>query len=853
MSVTMQLPWPSLALSEENRVLQGRVNQAADVLEEKRGEVAVHHEVLDLMMRQNRQLQQSIKASTCALNELQRTSQRGEEELRQVTQDSAIYRSEVQKLRRQQVQLKEFLSKSERALRGKEMTLSQQEQEVVSVFQALEQYQQMREEQAAEYKDSRHSEKAQRLQQLQASLRRAQEALDSSKSALERERDEHARLQREIASLRLDIERGKQDKMRSSLAVRQLKEAIEMAEAQTIANTDAYARGQETASDRRSLFGQLKEELEELRRKRERLEKAVEGHLRERDSQGVQLRAVEVTVEKQELDVVVMQRQLAMQHDVVRQLALQRNNALVLRDELRIRLNQLLLRYTEVKSVLDGVQESSDGNVEHNMKCLAQVLAAMQAGENKLDSQINRLSGATASCLSQLQEHARSGERLDGDVARARRALAAADRDCAEQKELRKIRDCELCALVSQLEDWRRRLQGAREAKADHFRLQRVMMEGTVHEMRERLQHHERYGLELRQGITSLRCSLSTQYNVLRENEDQLSRLSEEMILRGAEMERLGKERVQVGQKRQTMTLALEQATLQLQSLNRVADSQVSERCGAAGMKEVMLGQAMAVEEALQTELKNGILLLHLEHRAVMDKQTELRRHEQRLSLLKERYQDLMQTISQRVAMAAGEEARGSVDSFAGASTQLLNSGVDSLGAHAEPETLHAKRILLSSTTREQLWHRGNQLDARIVFLERETAALRKMRDLMRLSVSQKGNAVSSTTSKEQNQRTLGEKQTLVLAKLREGLSKTQKLVEVDLEHARNTLVEMRARMRQLNEQQQVETRRLRDMRALRADRQAALRRLQYKMRCERRSQHMASQSKSLTSPVCGR
>ncbi|AAZ11233.1 uncharacterized protein TEOVI_000580900 [Trypanosoma equiperdum] len=860
------MQWPSWVLSEENRALQRRAQRAATDLSEKMDEAAAHREVVELMLRNIGQLRRAVDSAALALTEQKKLEESDEAELQQVRQDGSYFRTELQTLHRRQDQLQELLLRSEAALKSKTLALERQQQELASVLHEQEELLQQRENEGIDGGEfQKHlsvfeAQNRQRFDQLQGALQREQTTFNAAKDQLDREREEYKRVQRELAAMRASIEREKREKLKSSLTIQQVHELMKSTEARTLENAALYATGKESMESQRTMLMKLQCEAEELERQRKLVDKHLQDRLREQDRLTALLSSTTAEVENQQKEMASMRRQLSAQRDVNRELALSRDNAIMLRDERWNRQAQLIHHAQELKVVRDEIQrQQKEGTNVPGPRYLLQTLDALKANERQLDGQMERLRAANVACVSQLMQHARQGESLDGRMAAVRKSLAAADRDHAQQCQLREQCERQAEALTSKVEEQQQRLQAARLEAAARSGAQYAMLLGNAQDLRVRLQGEQRRGYELRRLVAPLQYTLNSRRRALLEDEEKLAHLVGEAGLRGAELQRLESEKAQSQQEKQTALLLVEEANLQLQTLNRLAESRMVASCEAAGMQEIMRGQALAAEEAHQDDAKNALLLLHLEQRAVSDKHAELRRRQQQLQALKDRYQDIMRSMARNAALAANVNVRAGQNSDPSSVTssspwEYMVEKDESLLADTsvDPEVLHAKFILHASTTREKLWEKGNQLDARVMFLEHEVSALRKMLHAMRSTGSHRERTIEATSS---NLPKRSERQnpndTQLLTSLREGLTRGQQAVEVELQGVKESLQLLQKRMQEVGEKHRSEMRRLSELRSLKVGKEAQLRRLRDKL--QRQQTQKVQQRLKPLSALCGR
>ncbi|KEG07682.1 hypothetical protein DQ04_09101010 [Trypanosoma grayi] len=805
------MSWPSWVLNEANRQLQHRIDRDADELRKKTAETVSQREVVALLRKNLAQVKRHVESRERAAAEAQEQLRSEDDDAQALQREEAHRRAELHTLQRRHEELSGLVSSSASVLQAKANALKQEQAAAEALEEAALELSGIQASRKNTQETQKEVERQRlRVERVQESLAKMHATLRSAQTVLQLEQEDHAQVQRELAALRRDIERGRQDRAESSLTVAHLQQAIMACEAQTATNAEAYASGALAVKAQRDLLQQLQLKRNELRTQLQVDTKRLDSRTRQQSNLTAQLHAASADAHRLDDDTAALRRQLAAQCDVKRQLKLSCDNACALRDERYARLQQLLLRSRELAELMREAQ--MDDNVARSTRHLEGMRASLLHNLQYLDGRCERVQAATVTCLSSLLQEGRTSEELNNSITKVRKMLAAVERDSVTQRQTRERHQDHLNALEARLQAMQQRLEQARGAAREWQQHELAIMEDKVQELQAQLRQATQQGFFLRREITPLQCALNAQQRLLDGAKGGLTALKEAAAHRGAELQGLEAEGASLSEEKQVALLRHSEAAFQLRASRQVAESHVDLLRGAASLEDIIRGQALVAEEALLADMRNAVVELHLVRKAHTGKQAELRRCQGQLQLLKCRYQSVMESMGRSLAAAGGSDK----------DEPLVTSS-----SSTTPEALHARCILHSSMTREQLRERGNQLDARIVFLERETRTLRKTFQALRAGGGGCGVAAATAAAGPLVQSAVGQEALL----LREGVEGSRRAVHAEVCRMEEVIRTLQARRQDLTHRHKDAIRRLGELRALKTSRESAVRRLRAQLK----------------------
>ncbi|KAH9597394.1 hypothetical protein LSM04_003042 [Trypanosoma melophagium] len=800
------MSWPVRLLNEANRNLQARIDHVGEDVQKRTAEVESQRSVIALLRENLAQVRRHIDSGERATSEQQERLREGENELQELRREESHYRTELQQLRRRHEEVCASLQSTTSVLRTKATALEEEHK----LSEALERTALEMSVAHASHKSLQETQKEvekrqRRLQQVQTSLVKVHDEVRTLHKVLLQEKDETLRVQRELTALRYDIEKGKQDKAESLLAVSHVQQAVMACEAQTVANAEKYTDVKHKLESRRNVLMEMQEKLKKERAQLQAISKKTEECRKDQAKLVTRFHSLSVETLKHENATAAIQRQLSAQLDVKRELTRSRNSALVLRDERYMRLQELILRSRELDSLM---KESKIDNNFHSVGCLENTRLSLQRTLKQLDARLGHMHRAMMDCFSNMKREGRVADELNTNIIRTKESLVAADRDYAAEQHSREECIAHLQAMEERILAAEQNLAQTRVLLREGSKHERDLMEGTVRDLQAEIHRITREGYALRREITPLRCALNAHLKLLQDSKAKLTLLEEAALTRGRELTLLLVDSERVVKEKQSVLLKYSEAMFHLRSVRRVAESNLEMMRGVASVEDILRGQASVAQEALVADIKNAVVELHLEQKAQGELQTDLRRCQGQLQQLKSRYQSITESMTRNLA-PTGESKKEELP------VASNNSSF--------PEVLHAKCILQSSLTREQLRKRGNFLDGRIVFLEHETRTLRSMLHAMQMGVGER----QKTTLEASNQG-VAEKETLLL---REGVVGSREALRAEVDKVNILLEQLQSRRKDLAQRHKEVNKRLVELRALKANREVVLQRLRAQVR----------------------
>ncbi|ORC84135.1 uncharacterized protein TM35_000491410 [Trypanosoma theileri] len=806
------MSWPARLLNEANRNLQARIEHVGDDVQKRAADIDSQRGVVALLRENLAQVRRHIDSDERATSEEQERLREAENKLQELQREESHYRAEMQQLRRRHEEVCALLQSTTCVLQTKATALEDEQKLSEALERAALEMSMIHGSRKSVQETQEEVEKRQRrLQQVQASLVKVHNEVRTSQKVLLQEKEETARVQRELTALRYDIEKGKQDKAESLLAVSHVQQAVMVCESQTATNAKIYTDVKQLLEARRNVLMEMQEKLKKEKAQLKTVSNKTEECRRKQAKLMERFHSLSTETLQHENAAAAMQRQLASQLDVKRELTRSQNNALALRDERYIRLQELLLRSRELDSLM---KESKTDNNLQSLRCLENTRVSLQRTLQQLDAQLHHMHKAMMDCFSNMQREGRVADELNNNIMKTKKSILAAERDYATEQQSREECLGHLQAIEERLLTAEQNLSQTRVVVREGNKHERDLMEGTVRDLRAELHRLTREGFVLRREITPLRCALNAHLKLLHDARANLTLLEDAALIRGKELTALQEDGACVVKEKQSALLKYSEVMFQLRSVRQVAESHLEMMRGVASVEDILRGQASVAQEAVLTDIKNSLVELHLEQKAQGELQTDLRRCQEQLRHLKSRYQTIMESMTRKLA-PTGESGKEELH------VESSNSSF--------PEVLHAKCILQSSLTREELQERGNHLDGRIVFLEHETRTLRNMLQAMQMGVGERHKTILETSNQK-----AAEQETLLL---REGVLGNREALRAEVDKVNILLEQLQSRRRNLTQRQKEVNKRLVELRVLKANREVVLQRLRAQIRRTRQKQ----------------
>eukprot|EP00796_Vickermania_ingenoplastis_P005532 gene5532-3990_t len=299
----------------------------------------------------------------------------------------------------------------------------------------------------------------------------------------------------------------------------------------------------------------------------------------------------------------------------------------------------------------------------------------------------------------------------------------------------------------------------------------------------------------LRKRITDAKAILRRVIKSALSSKESASKALEEHRLLDGEVTVMEKELAKLRSLAETKRGELAASGATHDALTVAATALAENRCQVAEATELLRGELLVQEGHTEAEHRALITTLHLEQRSLSVLQDEQRRLHKQRELTMTRYKESMERLSRL--------------------SHTNSSGTIALDESATPEEIHARFLLRQSCEREELLAYGNSLDHRIVKLSDEIEKLRKMLAALHAS------AVYSLPKKSNTE--FCQESSTALLKLAEHSREQVSLLQEELQHHVQRLLEMEFRRREANQQLKEQKKTLSSLKTLRQQKRLEL------------------------------
>ncbi|KAG5466706.1 hypothetical protein LSCM1_00878 [Leishmania martiniquensis] len=718
----MSSRWPSSLLNATNKRLTERIEQLTLELDTKRNSVSEQREVVALLKKNQHRAQQQVKAAEEALERERAAVEADEDRLKQLQQEAETDAHRVRRAKEAEAQLSQTVSALEsavdqrcRALSGQREIAASLEEEAKELVSEQLSRQRAGDELAASQRELSST--------VWATLGRLNEKVLASTRRLEEAQGERLRVLQELDCMQVALQHAVNDQAESVRTLELVHVQSSQLDAQVLANSKSMEALSEAAREREKIRDELHATLERLLQdnkhqalasdvKRERYDRHVRAFqkavaaMREDESRSLsttrceQVEVQHLSQEHRKLEHVILlceeKRQLLAQQQA-------RRNAL---EDARARMRQ---------------QESTG---QPSPAALLDMILALERQEALLDDRVERTRAKLTAAIQIFTEEGRKGEQINAAVTNKVKVKVTllSDQEASEgHVQLLKERSRKLEEALTE----RQGLLPSLQAMGQEQRAQRqASWLREIEQLRSTLLRMQRAHQQLLHGTVTLRSSLHHTRKTVEEKDVSQGKLLSDLLLLEAEVSRLEGEMTATAEEQNSRLLQHNQAEVTLQSLMKAADVQVGVLKEAAGVAAYLRAEVQIEEERIQADMQGALVELHLNESEVHELSEELRRHRKKLSLLRLRYEDVMESMTRAAQKPLNEDQEGSTP------IPLPNSE----SKNCTPEAVHAHLLLRRSYEREQLMQRGNYLDLRLVALDRETSTLRHMLDGLRSS-----------------------------------------------------------------------------------------------------------------------
>ncbi|CCW71941.1 unnamed protein product [Phytomonas sp. Hart1] len=421
----------------------------------------------------------------------------------------------------------------------------------------------------------------------------------------------------------------------------------------------------------------------------------------------------------------------------------------------------------------------------------------------KLDDRAARVRAKLGETLRNFQLEAERGDRAQGAIQTLRNRLSECTKEENKFKNARDRAVKVVQEIDTRLQNAEAGLRTAREADASRRTAREAALKSQIPLERELLQREMQTFRHLLRDLTTLRGllrggALPRQKAILEELAKKCEIVENELpeLQRGLEELKDEENRANAGESR---------AGLALHAL-RAAMKDQGEGLKTAVGAEAHLRARFELFEAELDETARGFLLeLHLVQNAAREEGEGLRRRRRQRDLLRARYADGMARMAKRLQQPLLDSPIPPNDLHpnvnGGKAAEMRNGAFPALDLNTSPpEALHARVLLTRSYEREHLLQRGNYLDQRVLNLEKETEALRRLLELTKGEIKGSGkrrqnpqknnekmgeltaNSSSRLFSEENPHSTRRSASEMELNDLQDGLNACGKMLRVEIE-----------------------------------------------------------------------
>lgn len=717
----MSSRWPSSLLNATNQQLTERIEQVSFDLESKRNAVEESREVVELLKRNQKNIERQAKTAAEALASKRETLERDEGKLKQLCLEADAAGRQVRSLKEEEARLASAAAALEASMEHQRRRLEEGQKSAVALEAEAKEIilahlarQRVGEELSAAQRELSST--------VWAKLDRLNDKVRASAQQLESARVEHAQVLMELGATQRNLQDVVKDQSDSVRALELVHAQSSQLDAHVAMNAATMETLQRATLEKKETREHMQSSLDRCLAEHKQQAATRDRHRDRYDRQLHALRQLVDAIRHSETDMTTFTNRQHAEESFLHQQRRQLDYVARLCEDKMSLLTLEKARHTalmETRAVLD---QQSKTNVP-SPAALHELALSLSHQKEVLETRLERAQARLSEAIQIFVMEGRRGDRVNEAIVekqRERRALAGSQE--TTECEAHMLR--ERCAQLEELLAERRALLPSMEALALEQRAQRQeswMRE--IEQLRSALLRAQREHQQLRNGITTLSSST---YRTRKGLEDggtaQTTTLKALRLLEG-EIAALEQEQRITAEEERKAVLQFEQATVTLQSLMKAADTNVGVLKETAGMESFLRAEVQIKEEQIQAEMQGRLVELHLHENELHGLGEELQRNCKKLSLLRMRYEEVMASLARASQKPLNEEKDGVL---------LPLPALDTVPAAVNPETVHAHLLLRRSFEREQLMQRGNYLDLRLVALDRETSTLRLMLDGMR-------------------------------------------------------------------------------------------------------------------------